>query len=290
MIVGGSMAQQLKLGAQPSLLLPSAVLELSSDNQGLLLPRLTDTAYINLLSPPDGMMIYHASARRLMARSAGHWRALTYEADSSRNWLVNGNVTGAVKKIGSIDNFPLVFITHNAERLRLTSSGHLGVGTTTPSTLLHVKAAAHTSGLRLESLTNASPPTTDAAVLGIDGSGHVVVAKRPVYYSGTGTSATLNAVTKIWLAEVSNTSNGIQTINIPSNVGFSSVMNIQLTAKGGGGTTDAPIAMVTSNTTSSVTIRVLESRTSSILIGGSAEGLEVHNDVNTKIYIRVEGN
>ena len=111
-----------------------------------------------------------------------------------------------------------------------------------------------------------------------------------VFFWGSGTSATVDGITKIWVAEVSNTSNGIQTVSIPSNVGFSSIGGIQVTAKGGSSVTTAPIAMVTSNTTSSVTIRVLESHNTGVLIGGNVEGLDAHGDTNTKIYIRVEGN
>lgn len=51
-------AQQLKLGNHPLRNTKSAVLELESTNQGLLLTRIADTNLINAYEPPDGMIIY----------------------------------------------------------------------------------------------------------------------------------------------------------------------------------------------------------------------------------------
>jgi hypothetical protein len=70
-------SQQLKLGKNPSAVLKSAVLELESSNQGLLFPRLTDTAGINLFSPPDGMVIYLTPAKQLFVRANNRWQVLT---------------------------------------------------------------------------------------------------------------------------------------------------------------------------------------------------------------------
>jgi hypothetical protein len=68
--------QQMVLGKNPYAMTKSAVLELNADNQGLLLPRITDTAAINSLNPPDGMVIYFVPTRRLLLRTSGHWSTL----------------------------------------------------------------------------------------------------------------------------------------------------------------------------------------------------------------------
>lgn len=54
--ITGTQAQQLKLGNHPAHINSSAVLELESKNQGLLLSRIADTN--NIVNPPDGMIIY----------------------------------------------------------------------------------------------------------------------------------------------------------------------------------------------------------------------------------------
>ncbi|RYG03790.1 MAG: hypothetical protein EOO02_07605, partial [Chitinophagaceae bacterium] len=69
-----SFSQQLRLGKSPLPLQKSAILELESDNQGLLFPRIVDTALINTLAPVDGMVIFHQPTRQLMVRSNGFWR------------------------------------------------------------------------------------------------------------------------------------------------------------------------------------------------------------------------
>lgn len=85
--------QQLRLGKNPYTVEKSAVLELVSDNQGLLLPRIADTTSINALNPPDGMIIYYSPSKQLLIRSNGHWKVAA-ETGSIVTSL-NGN-TGAL--------------------------------------------------------------------------------------------------------------------------------------------------------------------------------------------------
>lgn len=89
----GAKAQQLKLGANPTFIYPSAVLQLDSKNQGLLLPRVPDTGSIsipntiNYYTPPDGMIIYFTDSvsvtepygphAGVYQRKDGGWQLLT---------------------------------------------------------------------------------------------------------------------------------------------------------------------------------------------------------------------
>jgi hypothetical protein len=171
------------------------------------------------------------------------------------------------------------------EAMRITTTG-VGIGTTTPSTSLHIKTGtANDGGVRMENLTSSSAVTTGAAVLGVDATGKVVRAKTPVYYMGTGT-ATTEDVTKIWIADVANNASGTTTVTIPGNVSFATILNIQVSAKSANGIATAPVVTIVSNTLTSVVIRAMESKNT--LIAG--EALEVHTDTNTRLYIRVEGN
>lgn len=50
---------------------------------------------------------------------------------SGVNWTQNGNSVASQKSIGTINNFSLPFITNNTERMRISSTGNLGIGTST---------------------------------------------------------------------------------------------------------------------------------------------------------------
>jgi hypothetical protein len=131
-------SQQLKLGKFPFRQEKAAVLELESDNQGMLFPRLSDTARINNLNPLDGTVIYFTQLKKLLLRSEGAWQPVTVFNDVTGLWSTSGNVTGTMKSIGSSDNFGVQFITNNLERMRLLANGNIGIGNTAPSQKLEL--------------------------------------------------------------------------------------------------------------------------------------------------------
>lgn len=118
----------------------SSILELESTRQGLLLPRLSDTAAINALNPPDGMIIFLNADKSLRLRSNGSWKKIADLAAASANWSLTGNggTDSAANFIGTVDGKPLTLRTNNAARLIVGSNGNIGIGTTTPSATLDV--------------------------------------------------------------------------------------------------------------------------------------------------------
>ncbi|MGC4101986.1 beta strand repeat-containing protein [Ferruginibacter sp.] len=50
---------------------------------------------------------------------------------SGVSWTQNGNAVASMKTIGTTSNYSLPFITNNTEKMRLTNTGSLGVGTST---------------------------------------------------------------------------------------------------------------------------------------------------------------
>ncbi|SHK82237.1 hypothetical protein SAMN05444266_101258 [Chitinophaga jiangningensis] len=112
---------QLKIGANPTKIKKSAILELESDRQGLLLPRLADTTQINQLFGGDdtagdleGMMIYltKSGAEGLYVRQHGGWHKL---ARGGQSWDILGNALNSAQSpfIGSTNNVPFVLRANN---------------------------------------------------------------------------------------------------------------------------------------------------------------------------------
>jgi hypothetical protein len=88
-------AQQLKLGTNPTVLRKSALLELESTTQGLLLTRISDT-----LSPAtplktalDGTIIYYTPDKSLYLRANGAWNKVSTGTGTGTITL-NGDLTG----------------------------------------------------------------------------------------------------------------------------------------------------------------------------------------------------
>jgi hypothetical protein len=91
-----SYAQQLKLGDNPSVIQKSALLELESRSQGLLLPRITDTSLATLKSAPDGMIIYLTPNNSLSVRSNGKWQSPGGISSLTLTGDLTGTGTGTV--------------------------------------------------------------------------------------------------------------------------------------------------------------------------------------------------
>lgn len=82
--------------------------------------------------------------------------AITYPAAVDA-WLKDGNTVVSEKWIGTIDPFDFPFRTFSIERMRLFSTGQLGIGiTTTPLASLHVKSTTAQYAGYFEATANAS--------------------------------------------------------------------------------------------------------------------------------------
>lgn len=127
-LTSGSAFSQLKVGSNPTQINKSSILELESDRQGFLLPRLIDTAAINTLTPPDGMLIYLSSAsaagRGLYIRKSGIWQRFVTDSAVLNKWSKAGDVLNGTERMGSLNAQTLRLITNSLDRL--TIDGNTG--------------------------------------------------------------------------------------------------------------------------------------------------------------------
>lgn len=261
--------QQLKLGNHPASINKASLLELESNNQGLLLTRIPDTTVATLTSAPTGMLIFFNGDSSLRMRKGGRWQTVSFGGPylttidtgnianfylkvrselsagtgvsynsttgviSSSAWLLGGNPLVGIQSFGTTTSYDLPFVTNNTERMRITSGGFLGIGTTTPATVLHVfgtnpltltgvqTGAATDSLLTITGgLVRKLPASNYATNLGNSVSGYNVTINSS---TGTGTTFTLPKDSLSRLLDVSLSSsasgqllqyNGSQWVNV----------------------------------------------------------------------------
>ena len=123
---------------------PSALLDLTSTDKGILIPRIADTTLV--AAPATGLLIFQSADTQFYYFDGNWWRqALGPEgpqgpvgptgADGAANaWSLTGNAgtTAGPNFLGTTDMADLAVYTNNLERMRMESGGNLGVGTSAP--------------------------------------------------------------------------------------------------------------------------------------------------------------
>lgn len=80
-----------------------------------------------------------AAVQRLQNSSATGYSGIEYLNNAGAVKLFFGVDNAATNtRLNSISNYPIVVLTNSTERMRVTSAGSIGIGTSTPSSLFHV--------------------------------------------------------------------------------------------------------------------------------------------------------
>ncbi|NTW31702.1 MAG: tail fiber domain-containing protein [Bacteroidetes bacterium] len=127
----------------------SAMLDISSTNQGIRIPRvklLSTTDLTTIQNPVNSLLVYDSLPAGDITvagyyywdttATPDHWTKLATGA----NWQLTGNAgtTAETNFIGTTDNKDFVFKTNNTEWARITSGGNVGIGATSPTYKLSI--------------------------------------------------------------------------------------------------------------------------------------------------------
>ena len=138
---------------------------------------------VNVTSQDDGVRITSSSSKPTL-------RFYSSAANSSnRNWAIspNGQNFGDLQICTSAAQNGDPTAADRLTRLIITNTGNVGIGTSSPSQTLHIKApSGSTTGLRLES----SGGTTNFDILSSEGDGNVYLYQRSNYGILIGTNNT----------------------------------------------------------------------------------------------------
>ncbi|MBK8911368.1 MAG: hypothetical protein IPM61_08540 [Chlorobi bacterium] len=166
----------------------SAILDLSTTTAGFLMPRMTSAERNALVNPAVGLMIFNTGAKTIEfnigTTFAPIWdRVLTTSSGGGLFWSLTGNggTNPATNFIGTTDAQPLVVRTNNMERLRVATTGEVGIGTAAPTAgrLLEVAGTAGAANVRFGSASGAADgsvwaPGTNDGIITADGNGDLL--------------------------------------------------------------------------------------------------------------------
>ena len=180
-----------KIGNNPGAKNASAVLELESTTKGFLMPRMTTVQLTSISAPATGLTIFNTtdSCVYIYRGTVGGWQS-TCSAAYNGGWSLLGNTgtSATTNFIGTTDAVDFVTRTGNTERMRVSSTGNVGIGITTPIYKLDLSGASNI--LRIQGLTGGLGTVTDSIITIASATG--VINRRSI-------ADVLNSTNTAWL-------------------------------------------------------------------------------------------
>lgn len=177
---------QMKVGNNPTTIDASSMLEVEATNQGILLPRISigniNTWGLAGATPVNGMFVYNSNAATTGGSGIGiyywanaKWNYVQNGAASNTAWLLTGNASTTpgtyaapgTNFIGTTDGVDFAVRTTNAERMRISAAGQIGINQNFQAT----QQLAVTTGVAANTAVVGQNTTASGAGAGIGVSG-----------------------------------------------------------------------------------------------------------------------
>ncbi|MBK9982015.1 MAG: tail fiber domain-containing protein [Saprospiraceae bacterium] len=110
------MAQNVAINNSGNPPAASAILDISSNAKGILIPRMTTAQCSDINAPASGLLIYDTDKKTFMFYNGTNWLDIA-SGISNTGWKTDGNAgtTPGTNFIGTTDDTPLVFKTNNIQ-------------------------------------------------------------------------------------------------------------------------------------------------------------------------------
>ncbi len=136
----------------------SALLDLTDPVRGLLVPRVALTSRIvaaPITAPATSLMVYNSATAGVFPNNVTpgyyYWSGAAWnrfrDTGTNDSWLTNGNAgtVATTNFIGTTDAVDFVMRTSGAERMRIQSTGNVGIGTLAPTSKLVITGTGSTN-------------------------------------------------------------------------------------------------------------------------------------------------
>ena len=128
----------------------SAALDIDFNNKGLLISRISLTSVLDnttISSPAVGLLIYNNATAGTYPNNVTpgfyYWNGTRWIRflGNDKAWMLDGNpnTNPSLDFLGTTDAQPIIIRTNNIERFRITSTGLVGINTSTPTAYLDIQ-------------------------------------------------------------------------------------------------------------------------------------------------------
>ncbi len=145
----------------------SALLEILSTSQGFLAPRMTQAQRNLIPAPATGDLVYCTDSTGIATpETFYYYNGIAWVPIMGTGWLLAGNAgtIAGTNFFGTTDSVDLVAKTNSVEGWRLTAQGNLGIGTSTPTSILQTVASGAQTSSYIGNLLTTTATTSTASI------------------------------------------------------------------------------------------------------------------------------